>query len=206
MDWALLIFYIILVLVGLGFIMHRLAYRRKAVFIKLDTDQEGTKAVPFVEKLKGYRVIRKDGKTKVHVPGFKERIPFTENHLNPSHHKHYGAVIVQHGDNYYFSDVVVDMIEKDEDGKVIGLKTLFKPIPYNQRVNYAEGVKAINKKFTLDKMYIIAGGIVVVAMVVAFLIIYFTTDHMQGIIASANGVASQLETVAEQIGGKLIPN
>ena len=206
MNWATLVLYIIVVISVLGFVIHRLTYKRKAVFIKLDTDQEGNKAVAFVEKQKSYRVVKKEGKTKVHVPGFKEMVPFTENLLNPSHFKNRGAVIVQHGDNFYFSDVVVEMLEKDDKGTIIGIKTKFKPIPYNQRVNYAEGVKAIHKKFTLDKMYIIAGGIVVLAMIVSFLMVYFTTDHMQGIIQSANVVGDKIGSLAEQVGGKLIPN
>lgn len=223
MNLWFIIGFVVIILVGITFFfLNRVAYRRKAIFIRVDTDQEGLNPVAFIDGFKKYRIINQEGKTKVQVAGFREPIPYTENNINPSHIKNFGAVIVGYGDTFYFADVNVNMFDKEKreftigkdrngdiikiDKEVIAVKAQFKPIPYDQRVNYAEAVKALNKKFTPDKLYIMALGVVVIGMIVAFLIVYFTTNHMKDVLATAGDVASQIEGLKNAIAGNVIPN
>lgn len=219
--WFIFGFALIAIMVVVFFFLNKIAYKRKAIFIRVDTDQDGLNPVAFIDGFKKYRLINQEGKTKAQMAGFREPIPFTDNNINPSHLKNFGAVIVAYGNNFYFSDVNVDMFDKektltigkDKDGKILEIpkdvwkiKSQFRPIPYDQRVNYAETVKALNKKFTPDKLYIMALGVVVIGMIVAFLIVYFTTDHMKEVLSQASTVTSSIQGLTNAISGNVIPN
>jgi len=162
-NWFIIGFYLIGLIVALFFILHMVAYRNKAYYVQVDTDQDKKIIVPFADGIKRYKVENIDGKSKARVPGFKNLIPFTKNNLNPSHKKNWGGIIVEHGDNIFFAELKI-MADKDN--------TLWmRVIPYDQRVNYAESVKMLNRRFSPDKWLIIASGIVVVAMIVSFLMV-----------------------------------
>ncbi len=179
-------------IVAISIVMiHKSIYRRKAYFLKIDTDQEGNDKVIFAEKPKSYRIVSEDKKTKVHIPGLKKKIPFDENQLNPSHHKNWGGVIAQKGDVCFFCDLKIEDVDESK-------KLLLKPIPYDQKVNYAETLKQGQKKFTPMKSYLIAGGIFVVAMIIVFLMFYFAWEKLPEI-ANKLPDPKQMETVAETI-------
>jgi len=191
MNWFGLILFFILAIIFIGVLIYFLMYRKKAVFIRLDTDQDGNKKVVFVEKPKKYRIVTEDGKKKAKILGVKQPVPYTENNLNPSHHKNTGAILVEYKDNYYFADANVNIMKKSDKSKV---NLEFNPIPYNLKLNFIESTKNIAKKFQSNKQFYIASGIVVLGMIVCFLMIYFTTQHWETV---ANQAANQFQNAAE---------
>ncbi len=184
----------------MGFIIHAIMFRHKAYYIKIDTDQFGKKIVTFCDGIKRYRPKIVDGKHKVQIAGSKELIPFSGSDINPSHKKNWGAVIVEYGDKLFFTDLKLEIKDQEK-----GIDLWMNPIPYDQRVNYAETIKALHKKFDINKMYIIAGGIVAFAMLMAFLMVYFTTDNLEGVIGVANKVANNVADNSDLIQNIIAP-
>jgi len=199
-DYIVMIGGALLTIIIMGFIAHAIMFRRKAYFIKVDTDQYGKKIVTFCDGIIKYRPRIVDGKHKVQIAGNKELIPFSGNDINPSHKKNWGAVIIEYGDRLFFTDLRLELKDPEK-----GIDLWMNPIPYDQRVNYAETIKALHKKFDINKMYLIAGGIVAFAMLMAFLMVYFTTDNLEGVIGVAQGVANKLGENTELIQNIIAP-
>lgn len=197
---------VIMLLIGAWLVM----YRRKALILKHDTDNDGNREITFVEKLVRYRIVNVDHRKKLHVMGYKERIPYNENSLNPSHSKSFGLVLVEFGGNLFPADVTlakpdtkpedrltpVVMSASVKDPATGRIKADLRPIPYDLKSNFIDNKKYIKVAFTPRGQMMINAGLFLMTLIVCLILMILLFDKMGNIVP-------QVQSQVQQISGDL---